>query len=380
MVYDASAKESGSQPSLNDCLHPGPPLQNLLWDVLVRSRFHPILLTGDLKQAFLQIRIKAEDRDSLRFHWKETGNDTIQIYRFTRALFGLTCSPFLLGGVLKHHLDAWEDRYPEIVKQLREGLYVDDLITGGTTVAEIQTQKEKTIKVFDDATFTIHKWHSNEPELEPKNQSPSEISELTYAKSQLAGIEQPDGKLLGVLWDRKHDTISVTLTPDAEPVTKRSILSKLARIYDPLGLASPTTLTGKLVYRSACDSKMPWDADLPEPLRKKWKEWNETLESYTIPRSLASYHQPIQEITLHGFGDASSNGVCAVIYAVVKQEDGVIQGLVCSKSRLAKRNLTIPLLELISGHMTVNLATNVRQALTTHPATVHCWLDSTVAL
>ena len=118
MVYDASAKESGSQPSLNDCLHPGPPLQNLLWDVLVRSRFHPILLTGDLKQAFLKIRIKAEDRDSLRFHWKETGNDAIQIYRFTRALFGLTCSPFLLGGVLKHHLDAWEDRYPEIVIDL----------------------------------------------------------------------------------------------------------------------------------------------------------------------------------------------------------------------------------------------------------------------
>ena len=83
---------------------------------------------------------------------------------------------------------------------------------------------------------------------------------------------------------------------------------------------------------------------------------------------------------MHGFGDASSNGVCAVVYAVVKQEDGVIQGLVCSKSRLAKRNLTIPRLELISGHMTVNLATNVQQALTSHPATVHCWLDSTVAL
>ena len=57
VVYDASAKESESQPSLNDCLHPGPPLQNLLWDVLVRSRFHPILLTGDLKQTFLQVRI-----------------------------------------------------------------------------------------------------------------------------------------------------------------------------------------------------------------------------------------------------------------------------------------------------------------------------------
>ena len=82
---------------------------------------------------------------------------------------------------------------------------------------------------------------------------------------------------------------------------------------------------------------------------------------------------------MHGFGDASSNGVRAVVHAVVKQEDGIAQG-VCSKSRIAKRNLTIPRLELISGHMTVNLATNVQQALTSHPATGHCWLDSTVAL
>jgi hypothetical protein len=27
----------------NDCLHPGPPLQNHLWDVLVKSRTYPIL-------------------------------------------------------------------------------------------------------------------------------------------------------------------------------------------------------------------------------------------------------------------------------------------------------------------------------------------------
>ena len=49
---------------------------------------------------------------------------------------------------------------------------------------------------------------------------------------------------------------------------------------------------------------------------------------------LAPHHQPIQELTIHGFEDASGNGVCAVVYAVVKQEDGVTQGLVCSKSRL----------------------------------------------
>ena len=132
VVYDASAKETKAQPSLNDCLHPGPPLQNLLWDVLVRSRLHPVLLTGDLKQAFLQVRIKTQDHDSFRFHWKEPNSGAILVYRFTQALFGLTFSPFLLGGVLKHHFDAWEERYPEIVQRIRKGLYMDDLITGGS--------------------------------------------------------------------------------------------------------------------------------------------------------------------------------------------------------------------------------------------------------
>jgi hypothetical protein len=35
IVFDASARENESSPSLNECLETGPPLQNLLWNVLV---------------------------------------------------------------------------------------------------------------------------------------------------------------------------------------------------------------------------------------------------------------------------------------------------------------------------------------------------------
>ena len=90
IVYDASAKEFTTQPSLNDCLNPGPTLQNLLWSILVRARFLPVLLTGDLEKAFLHVRIKEEERDALRFHWKSLGSDETVVFRFTRALFGLT--------------------------------------------------------------------------------------------------------------------------------------------------------------------------------------------------------------------------------------------------------------------------------------------------
>ena len=68
VVYDASAKsESGC--SLKDCLEKGSSLQNKLWDILIRTRFRPVILYADIEKAFLQIRIKEKERESLKFHW-----------------------------------------------------------------------------------------------------------------------------------------------------------------------------------------------------------------------------------------------------------------------------------------------------------------------
>ena len=73
--------------------------------------------------------------------------------------------------------------------------------------------------------------------------------------------------------------------------------------------------------------------------------------------------------------------MAAAVYTIVVQEKGVIQGLVASRARLAKKGLTIPRLELVSGHLAVNLLSNVSEALEGLPVTVkYCWLDSTVAL
>ena len=131
IVYNASAKASESSPSLNDCLETGPPLQNLLWDVLVRNRLKPVALSADVKQAFLQVRIRPEDRDSLRFHWiKDKETLTIEVLRFTHALFGLVQSPFLLGATIQQHLKVIREKYPLEVEEIRRSLYVDDIISG----------------------------------------------------------------------------------------------------------------------------------------------------------------------------------------------------------------------------------------------------------
>ena len=384
IVFDASARENESSPSLNECLETGPPLQNLLWNVLVRNRFYPVAITGDLMKAFLQVRIKECERDAMRFHWyKDLQTRVIEVLRFTRALFGLAPSPFLLEGVIKQHLKNCRERYPHETDEILKSLYVDDLIGGGTTTAEAQNLKEAATIVFQEAKFQLHKWHSNEASLETENEPSEPVrEEQSYAKSQL-GVKAGETKLLGLPWNKADDKIAVQFQKsEVSTPTKREVLSNIAKIYDPLGVVSPTSLIGKLLYREICDRKIPWDKELPPDLVAKWTLWQNVLpDKVEFPRSLVNHQEEISDIKLHAFGDASGKGVSAVVFAVVEQPSGVSQGLVAAKSRLAKQQLTIPRQELVSAHMACNLVHNVKQALEGFPVSdVHGWLDSTVAL
>ena len=69
--------------------------------------FHPVALAGEVRKAFLQVRIHAQDRDALRFHWLQAKDPRgVRTYKFTRTRLGLRPSPFLLGGVIQQHLNT----------------------------------------------------------------------------------------------------------------------------------------------------------------------------------------------------------------------------------------------------------------------------------
>ena len=100
-----------------------------------------------------------------------------------------------------------------------------------------------------------------------------------------------------------------------------------------------------------------------------------------VPRSIPMYNEKIWSVTLYNFAGATSKGVCAAVYAVVNQLKGKNQGLLTSKSRPAKKNLTIPRLELIATHMAINLLFNAKIALSKYPIP-NCfgWSDTTTVL
>ena len=159
-------------------------------------------------------------------------------------------------------------------------------------------------------------------------------------------------------------------------------MSELASVYDPTGLMSPAHLIGKILYREICESRISWDESVPQTIKLKWEKWKiDIVNKVEIPRSLTLKLEPITSVDLQIFRDASILGYCAVAYAVVSQPSKVNQGLVASKSRLSKKDITIPRLELIAAHMAANLATNIKAALKDlNIRSVIGWTGSTVVL
>ena len=131
VVYDASAKTSG--PSLNDCLNPGPKFNQRILDIMSRFRVHRVAVTADIEKAFLMISVAAEDREFLQFLWVDDptkDEPRVVAYRFTRVVFGVTASPFLLNATVRHHLELHSEAHGELVSRVLRSIYVDDIVTG----------------------------------------------------------------------------------------------------------------------------------------------------------------------------------------------------------------------------------------------------------
>ena len=101
----------------------------MIFDVMARFRAHKVAFTADIEKALLYVAIMPEHRDYLRFLCVNdilTDNPLLVIMRFTRVVFGVNSSPFLLHGTLCHHLNSYIDKDPEFVEEVVRSLYVDD--------------------------------------------------------------------------------------------------------------------------------------------------------------------------------------------------------------------------------------------------------------
>ena len=80
----------------------------------------------------------------------------IVTYRFKRVTFGVNCSPFFLNATVRHHLSLQEDSMA--VRELRENLYVDDLLSGADSPEGVVLLYENAKAVLEEAGMVLTKW------------------------------------------------------------------------------------------------------------------------------------------------------------------------------------------------------------------------------
>ena len=223
VVYDASARSNG--PSLNDCPHPGPKFDQRIFDLLLRFRVHRVALIADIEKAFLMVSVAKDDRNSLRFLWIDDilkENPEVVTFRFTRVVFGVSSSPFLLNATIRYHLEAHLENHQFIVERLLKSFYVDDVITGASTEDEAFSLYQMAKEILKEGGFNLRKFSTNAVRLQTRIDSCESSgqgeetasvpvqSEETYANTVLGltqKVRSGERKVLGVRWNNATDEL-----------------------------------------------------------------------------------------------------------------------------------------------------------------------------
>ncbi|XP_050495535.1 uncharacterized protein LOC126876672 [Bombus huntii] len=376
VVFDGSAPTTTGV-SLNDVLHTGPKLQDDLYFILLRFRAHQYVITGDVEKMYRQFLVRPEDRKFQQILWRNADGE-VDTYQLNTVTFGLSAAPYLAIRCLKQLADDEGHRYPRAATVLQRDFYVDDVLTGVDTRVEAQSLRTELTELLKLAGLNIRKWASNDRELLRGLPETDINDKLLLGESQTF-------KTLGVVWNSFDDSILYSVkTNDADSrITKRTISSEIAKIYDPLGLLAPVIVRAKMLLQRLWTLKINWDESLPADVHTEWSKYYAhlpLLNNVEFPRK--TIINPAAEIQLHGFCDASERAYGACVYLRTITLDGqVCTRLLTAKSKVAPlKSLTIPRLELSGALLLASLATTVLQALPSNIARTVYWTDSTIVL
>ncbi|XP_076291065.1 uncharacterized protein LOC143214212 [Lasioglossum baleicum] len=381
VVFNASSLTSNGT-SLNDHLLIGPKHQTDLPTIILRCRQYRYVLTSDITKMYRQILVDPQDVDYQRILWRSSPSEPIGHYQLLTVTYGTAPAPFLALRVLQQLIEDEGSQFPLATRVLQHHLYVDDCVFGAFEDSTLIEARNQLIALLSKAHFRLHKWTSNASHLL------ADISPHDHGIVQEKILQSDDTvKVLGVAWSPEVDAFRFKVTLPSDAVcTKRAVLSNIARLFDPLGWVTPTTVYAKILMQQLWVQKCSWDSPLPPVLLERWERYRlelPVLNSLSISRWT---HQDvnISSCQLHGFTDASTLAYAAAVYLRLVTSSGqIVISLLAAKSKVAPvKPLTVPRLELSAALLLTHLVVFIRQSLHELPENVpfYCWTDSTITL
>ncbi|CAK1590645.1 unnamed protein product [Parnassius mnemosyne] len=385
VVFDAGCRTTSGL-SLNDVLLTGPKLHLDIVDVLLKFRVHAVAFTADIKQMYRNILIRETDRDFQRILWRKSPEEPIRDYRLRTVTFGVNSSPYLALRTIQQLAHDEAEYFRLASPVLLSDVFVDDVVSGEDTESKTLALQQELIDICKTAGFELRKWHSNSSAILATLQPPACHGERPENVPFSEMENDKRVKVLGLQWNPGSDTFNFKVQVTTHKCTKRSILSEIAKIYDPLGLLSPVTLYAKHLIQLLWMANVDWDDNPPIDIINSWTRFiNELplLSQVSFPRYIFSNN--IDSVEIHGFADASQIAYAGCVYIRLTSKDGNIYTyLIMAKTRVAplRAPLTIPRLELMAALLLSKLLDKIANLYRDRicPERIYAWSDATIVL
>ena len=268
IVWDSSQEYKGV--SLNSILLKGPDVLNPIRAVLLRFREGEFAAIGDVRKMYNSVWLEEQEVHVHRFLWRDSPEDELEDYAVVRVNMGDRPAGCIAQVAMRE--TARLPQFSHLVDERRvieENCYVDDVFASGNDSHRLEEILEGVEAILKTGGFHLKPWvrsgHSGRP-------TAAEAKPMTLVLPNQ--LKEEDNKALGVGYLVQDDKLFIMVsinfsrrkkkmrtevdlmeeeiaekTPN--PLTRRVLLSQVAGLYDPLGLATPLKQKGVILVRRA---------------------------------------------------------------------------------------------------------------------------------
>lgn len=378
---------------LNIILAKGQNMLSQIPDILVRLRTHRSAWTTDVSKLYNRLHLQESALPYSLFLYDPSLSDSVDpdTWVMTRAWYGVSSTGNQAAVALKRLAELSRKDLPSAFDVLTRDIYVDDVAGGADSDAAREEQINQTQMALGKGGFSL-----------------KFVARSGMPPPQDASTDGVAVGCLGLTWDTEKDLLSPSIgsmnlqkkirgqkaAPERDVttasglraamkddlLTRASILSRSAELFDPAGWWEPLRLQMKISLQDL--NSLDWKDPIPEEFHETWIDHFVELEKaklLTIPRCIIPHSAPPDwKIRLICLADAAEGAGGAAVYGGIELPDGNFTcNLLFSKSRLMRNS--VPRNELEAIVLMADIALVVRNSLGDRVSDVLFYTDSRVA-